>query len=111
MRRYAEALAMTAAITLAACGNDGSGAKLEERTCDGLRGVKTELDRPFDAEKVGEAGTELGHDIGPLSNPLTAEQEAATVAFAATMTASEQPTGETIEQARQAVEYALGMHC
>ncbi len=110
MRRSVEVLALTTAITLAACGN-GGGAKLEQQTCDALKGVKSELDQPFDAQRLAGAGTELGSDIGPLSDPLTPPQEAATIAFAATMSASEQGTVQATEEARRAVEFAYGKYC
>lgn len=111
MRRIGEAFALSAALTLAACGSQDSGEALGRRTCDALTGAKATLDQPFDATRVAEAGTELGNDIGLLSDPPTDGQQAALIAFTETMTASEQPDAPNIEAARSAVNDALEEYC
>lgn len=111
MRRIGETVAMTAVLTLAACGSQDSGEALGRKTCDALKQTQATLEQPFDAVRVAEVGTELGNDIGFLSDPPTDGQQAAFIAFSETMTASEQPDAPNIEAARNAVNRALEQYC
>jgi hypothetical protein len=108
MRRFAfEAVALSAALTLAACGSQSGGESLDPKACDALKGAQSALDQPVNPARIHEAGRELGR----VANSGSGVEDDVAAAFITTMTAGDNPTEVNVAAARAKVVAVYSQRC